>query len=233
MSCYSVTGYTFPSRPVVSYGLMVCARDTHRWLLVQRRHSAEILLILKGAYRLSMLPNLLFGITPEEAELLRSCLSGGPGRLKEVYTNIMLDMDDFGYSLTRMAECRNVLTELLNNMTFTSRLSWGWPKGRLQHFPEKETPFECAVREFSEEVEVPLPPPVKVSDIPFIEKISTSSGKNIESRCWVYCVNCEFPLSDCDGNEETRASAWFSPEEVKDRISSPVLFDYVLSLGPW
>lgn len=227
--------YSFPSRPVVSYGLMVYARDTKRWLLVQRRHSAEFLLVLRGSYRVSILPQILAGITLGEAELLKGCLAGGPVKLRQVYNDLNLDLKDFHYSLTRMAECRHVLLDLLQHMTFSQSLSWNWPKGRLQRSEDqtRETPFECALREFREEVEVVLPGPVKVSKIPFIEKTATSSGKNLESRCWVYVVAHEFNLMESPSNDETGAVGWFGADQIRKLVTSPMLFDYVVSLGPW
>lgn len=225
--------YTFSSRPVVSYGLMVHARDTKRWLLVQRRHSAEVLIVLRGLYRVSILPQILSGITPEEADLLRECLAGGPTRLKKAYLDLQLDPKDLPYSLVRMAECRQVLTSLLSNMTFSAVLSWNWPKGRLQHLPDKETPFECAVREFGEEVETPVPSAVRISNTPFVERTQTSSGKNLESRCWVYVVSHEFQIPKETSNDETGATGWFNSDEVRKLVGGCALFDYVVSIGPW
>lgn len=59
---------------VVSYGLSVYAYKTKRWLVVQRKHSAEFLLFMKGYYRPSMLWNLFSETTGEEKDIVRKYL---------------------------------------------------------------------------------------------------------------------------------------------------------------
>ena len=66
------------------------------------------------------------------------------------------------------------------------------PKGRLIMSEIKETPYNCAVREFMEEVEVALPPPIFLSDTYLKEKFQSFNGRVIESRLWLYIIEMKW-----------------------------------------
>ena len=198
----------FTSKSIISYGLIVYAIDTQRWALIQRKHSVEFLLFIRGLYRLTHLPLLLSSITSHESTIIKKCIDNGPSFFKDFYLN-HLDLDPIGlkYSLIRLAESRTIVTKLLSNIDLTqNQLQWTWPKGRLHisfdNTITRETPFDCAKREFSEEVEITLPPPLFISDTYVSENIQTFTGRNIESRYWIYVISNEIPMSHPSSNPE-------------------------------
>ena len=202
----------FSVKSTVSYGLIVYAQNTKRWVLIQRKHSAEFLLFIRGYYRISYLPLLLCNITQEECHIILQCLQKGPSFFIDLYKDVLgLDADGISYALIRMAESRDIIYDILSKLSFEDNtLSWTWPKGRIQFSDEKETSFECAKREFYEEVGIQLPPAVYISQEYITHTIKTLSGRIIESRYWIYIIPEEIPLSKPQCNPEVITREWVS-----------------------
>lgn len=216
----------FSNRTTISNGLIVYANDTKRFALIQRKHSAEFLLFVRGLYRISHLPILLSNITLQEANIINQCLINGPEQFTQVFTEINMDVDGLEYGLIRMAESRNVVTKLLKKLDLSyNQLSWSWPKGRLNISSTKETPFECAKREFIEEVEINLPSPLYVSDTYINENIRTITGRNIESRYWIYVIPNEIPMSPPVSHPEVSNRNWFDLPTCRKLVNNNILFD--------
>lgn len=227
----------FCVRSTVSYGLIVYAQDTGKWVIVQRKHSVEFLLFMRGFYRLTHLPLLLSHITINEAQCIQKCLKEGPKTFRQIYLEELgLCSDELKYALLRMAESRIIVINLLNKLDLTNNsLSWTWPKGRLNYLHnesnlERETPFNCAKREFSEEVEILLPPPLSISNTYISETIRTITGKNVESRYWIYIIPNEIPLSTPIDHEEVADRKWVSTEECKKLICRDDLFNQITQM---
>ncbi|CAH6420756.1 Hypothetical protein HVR_LOCUS1281 [uncultured virus] len=204
----------FSTRSTISYGLIVFARDTQRWAIIQRKHSVEFLLFIRGLYRLTHLPLLLSCITSGEADIINRCLKGGPSVFNEIFTKeLELDPSGLKYALVRMAECRHVVINLLSKLNLSrNQLKWTWPKGRLHISSNRETPFACACREFTEEVEVQLPAPLFISDTYVSESIRTITGRNIESRYWIYIIPNEIPMIPPKSHPEVSNRQWVDTE---------------------
>lgn len=210
----------FSTRSTISYGLIVYARDTKRWAIIQRKHSVEFLLFIRGLYRLTYLPFLLSCITKEEAFIIEKCLKGGPKIFQSVYlTDLELSPEGLEYALIRMAESRDVVLNLLLKLDISNNsLRWTWPKGRLQISSDRETPFECAKREFTEEVEIILPPPLYISDTYVSETVKTITGRNIESRYWIYIIPNEIPMNPPKSHPEVSDRMWIDTDTCQDLI---------------
>lgn len=216
---------------IISYGLVVQSIKTGRWLLAQRKHTVEILLIMRGNYRNSHLPLLVTEITKKEADQLRSCIHGGTNTFDKLYLEeFKLEKEGLEYGKKRMSDCIKILSGLLNNLTFDNELEWNWPKGRP--YPEKELPLECAKREFYEEIEVVLPPSIYISNYPVTEHINTITGKHIESKYWIYLVNGEFEIFKPENHEEIEDRRWVTTEECKEMICNKTLFDEIIQQIP-
>ena len=107
----------FTAKSTISYGLIVYAKNTKRWAIIRRKHSVEFLLYIKGSYRLTHLPFLLPKITCQEANIIKECILKGPNKFKEVYVKELgLDPDGLEYALIRLAETRNIVYDMLNNI---------------------------------------------------------------------------------------------------------------------
>ena len=211
----------------ISYGLIVIAKDSHRCLLVQRRHSIAFLYVIRGYYRPSHLPFLLSELTDEERDIILSCIKLSRTYLSKIFATLKLS-DDIEHAYLKLKHDGELITHLIsylhnkhekidhegNGKEEMSKkeenieLTWFFPKGRRSHGEEKETPFECAVREFEEEVEVSLPNPVYLSDTPFHYKDRTLHGKCIDSRLWLYVVEKEFPVVEFNDNDEVKSRRW-------------------------
>lgn len=223
----------FSSKSIVSYGLIVHARDTQRWIIIQRKHSAELLLFLRGLYRVSHLPVLLSHITIDEAKIISDCLYDLT-TFQKTFKEIFVDEDhytvDYNYAILRFTENQHLVRDLLLRIDVSkNELTWNWPKGRLisantEDEPNRETPLACAKREFVEEVEAELPPPLYLSDGNLIEIFSTVSGRKIESRYWIYIIPHEITIIPPDNHPEVANRHWVTTEQCAILINNQELF---------
>lgn len=217
----------FVTKSTISYGLIVYAKNTKRWMIVQRKHSVEFLLLIRGCYRLTHLPLLLSCITQNEADLLSRCM--GLDTFVKVYTDYLgLDKEGLNYAIIRMMEVRDLIMNLLSKLDLRqNELKWTWPKGRMIYTSvsgEKETPFLCAKREFTEEVEITLPDPLFVSDTYISEQIHTITGRIIESRYWIYIINDEIPMPELHNHPEVSDRKWVDYDTCLKLINHSNLF---------
>ena len=216
----------FVNRSIISYGLIVYSSDTRKFVIIQRKHSVEFLLYMKGLYRLTHLPFLLSSITSDEAQLIS--LSLDPDSFHHIYFDLLdLDESSYFYAITRMTESRDYIKTLLSSLDLSqNRLAWTWPKGRISFTgSEREPPFSCAKREFEEEVEISLPPPLILSKTYIIETIQTLTGRSIESRYFFYVIPFEIPLSSPDSHPEVSDRKWVSFDECLSTLSNGPFFE--------
>lgn len=137
---------THPERPIISYGLVVRAKDTKRWLLVKRMNNTEILALLRGDYLTYELPELVAGLSADEAKELKASI-GNFDKFKILFERRVYK-GNIKYGYDRIMDNQNLLEHLLNKTDFAPECEWHWPKGRVVN---KETPYECSKREFTEE----------------------------------------------------------------------------------
>jgi len=201
----------FPSKTIISYGLMVYAKNTQKWAIIQRKNSIEFLLIVRGFYRLTYLPSFISKIVPEEGRLLYEILlTSNNDSFINLFINILqLPSDELDYALLRINQSKEFILKTLNKLDLSkNKLLWTWPKGRLQISPLRESPLECAKRESIEELEIDLPDPIYISDTYITEIVSTITGKNIESRYWIYVIPYEIPISQPFSHLEVSNRIW-------------------------
>lgn len=222
----------FSTRSTISYGLIVYARDTKRWAIIQRKHSVEFILFIRGLYGLTHLPLLLKCITSNEANIITKCITEGTEFFRNIYLNdLNLDPSGLEYALIRMAESHKIVINLLNKLDLSSNeLKWTWPKGRLHISSDRETPFSCAQREFTEEVELELPTALFISDTYISENIRTISGRNIESRYWIYIIPHEVPMSHPQSHPEVSNRQWVDTDMCEKTLQHNILFKYVVTI---
>lgn len=219
----------FICKSTISYGLIVYAKNTKKWAIVQRRHSIEFMVFIRGIYRITHLPFLLSCIMETESANIQKCLHDGPDSFTTLYLNeLHLPDEGLEYALIRMAESRNIVLNLLSKINLKENtLDWNWPKGRISYSIDpdtRESAFDCAIREFNEEVEINLPPPIFISDTYLTETISTITGRNIESRYWIYILSEEIPMPVTNDNFEVYDKQWVTTEKCKSMIRRDTLF---------
>jgi ADP-ribose pyrophosphatase YjhB (NUDIX family) len=222
----------FSTRSTISYGLIVFAKNTGRWAIIQRKHSVEFLLFIRGIYRLTYLPILLSCVTVDEASIIEQCLKNGPDFFKDIYLHKLgLSSDGLSYALIRMAESHHIVLNMLPKLDLLNNdLRWTWPKGRLHISSNRETPFECAKREFAEEVEILLPPPLFISDTYVSENIKTITGRNIESRYWIYIIPTEIPMFPPESHPEVANRSWVDTDTCRSKIGRDTLLNHIISI---
>lgn len=101
---------------------------------------------------------------------------------------------------------------------FDVRETWEFPGGSLDGVEE---PYEAALREYSEEVGLPLPPGMVVN--------GWRAGPEMNYQGFVYTVDTEFDLSGFVPNSETQAVAWVDMADT-DLAIRPEMADFDLSL---
>lgn len=228
----------FLTMSVISYGLKVYAKDTKRWAIAQNKHSVEFLLIIRGLYRPTFLRFLLSRITPEEGFRLKKCLIDNILTFNQLFLNeLLLDKNGLLYALVRMAESREIILKIIDTLDLSAnKLDWCWPKGRPLISMIKESGFECAKREFCEEIEINLPPAIYISNETITEFHTTITGRKIESRYWIYVIANEIPMPTLDdhNNSEVVNRAWVPIDVCYDLIPNTIkykhIFDEILKL---
>ena len=223
----------FSVHNIISYGLMVYAKDTGRWAIIQRKHSVEFLLFMKGLYRVTCLPMILSCITTEEGQIIKNCLQSGPEEFIATCKSEIGLIDETGlkYAVTRMAESRLIAVHLLSILKLADNsLKWSWPKGRPWH-TEKRDPINCAIREFTEEVEIALPDPIYISQEYITEHVTTLSGRHVESRLWIYIIDQEIPMTEVQSHPEISNRMWADTNTCQQLISGrSTIFQQVVEI---
>lgn len=223
-----VINHPFAVRSIISYGLIVYAQDTGRTLIVQRKHSADFLLIIKGLYRPSNLPYMLCGITSAEASILRKCIES-KSHFEEVYNLMKMDPNQFPWACIRLNQSKDDIIYILDRIDLSeNQLSWFFPKGRLSC--NREIPFECAKREFNEEVECPIPDPTYLFDQYITEKVKISNNFVIENLMWLYIVDTEFKITKPKNNDEVEDRIWVTLSECRNFVDNNDIIDVVENL---
>lgn len=222
-----VTQTPFEINKIISFSLIGYAKSTNRCVILQRKHSVEFLLILSGHYRPSMLLFLLPYITYEELTILHN-LSINDDDFYHIYVHVIgLDKQDVDYALVRFIESKNIIHQYHNNNHVD--LQWTWPKGRL-NVEDKENGLLCAYREFYEETEIKLPPPIYVSDKPvLVETIKTLSCKTIETYCWLYVIEDEIPFPPLINHKEVNDRQWVNLSDALIKLNQTHLYNHIMN----
>ena len=218
----------FTFKCIISYGLIVYNLENCRWLLTQRKHSVEFLIYCSGDYRISGVPVLLMNMTSSEINEIKKCFQD-PEYFQELYSSLQLDTADYLYALERLKDSKEIVLEYTNNHQINNELRWTWPKGRVDYDNQNETGWECACREFFEEVGVRLPEYELISNHPVIENFKTLDGKIIESRYWIVIIRNQFELpADVSSNCEVCDRRWVTTSEVTQLLKDHKLFNEVV-----
>lgn len=198
-------------KQITSHGIILYSIRSDSYLLTRRRHSAEFVLICKCSYRLSYLNQIVKKITEEERLNLISCKDRK--FYKELYVNLGFDPNIFNEVSEIFYMNYPILLLLLPNKS-TKELEWTWPKGRPISY--KEDSFDCAVREFNEEVNIQLPDLVYLSNLPLTEPYETYSHAYVlENRYWLCITNDQIDLPEPKNSDiEVSKRAWIKSNKV-------------------
>lgn len=221
---------TCNSRKIISYGLIVYAIDINKWILVQRKHSVEFLLFIRGTYRLTLLPFILTAFTQHEVDLLKRFYIDNDYLLEFINKELDLDEENTSYALTRFKDSKKIVQHYIEVLDFSKNaLQWTWPKGRINVDCNLESGYECAIREFKDEVEIDLSKPKYLSENYFTENILTVSGRNIESRYWLYIIDKHVEIPKITLHDEVSDRRWCDENMCRNVLTSIGLFNEILT----
>lgn len=212
----------FFKKKIVSYGLIVVARSTGRMVAVQRRHSVEFLTLIAGSFRQGFLPFLLSKVTMKERQQLSALATVGKSYFQQLYhrLNLFPSLLSVEYAWTVWCDNRDRILFYLKHGTYiNNELTWLWPKGRVSN----ESLYDCALREFKEEVDITLPAPLYKSDRWLTVTLRTIDHRDVECRYWIYMIEDEIELPIANNHIEVEERRWMSLQECRDnmRIAIP------------
>lgn len=170
-----------PQVPIISYGIILFTDSIGmtdvKYLLYRRRDTFEYIDFLRGCWcSEEHLPYLFSMMTPEERNRLRN------HTLRElwddlwVHHNCKIYVDGYPRAKRKYDSIAHRIKDLLDSTTSViEHPPMGWPKGKKNNI--RETPIDCAIREFTEETRIPLYRDAIWSDKPYIEKFRGGDGK--------------------------------------------------------
>jgi len=195
----------FTQQPIRSFGLMVYAKDTKNWAIVQRKHTIALILYISGNYRDSQMVIISQNMTCEEHDMLLLPFNS-------LYAELGLPKKGIRYALYRYNRSISRMKSLIS-CNYHIDLEWTWPKGRINH-EINETPIECAKREFEEEFGC-LGEIISQSSKTYTKSFKSITGKRIETNCWLIIIENEFAITEPDCVEVAQ-KRWVSTSELCD-----------------
>lgn len=146
-----VKDHPFEKQILTSYGLIIKAKNTGRYLVIQKSRTIEFMFIIRGIFKYSHLPYYISKLTSTEILYIRTIIES-----EEFYNKIA---EDFGFRERRWKKLQflkffNSHFDANNpNESDEVKLKWEWPKGMMK---KNETEQNCAFREFYEETGIKL-----------------------------------------------------------------------------
>jgi ADP-ribose pyrophosphatase YjhB (NUDIX family) len=215
----------FEAKALVACGLAVFAVSSKRCLLVQRKHSVEYILLLKGNYRPSYIYRLLEGCRSSERDKIKLMLIEGESEYIREYDNTFQKHNYSGWSmLSTYSQLILRLINYLGNLELESELQWTFPKGGIKYKEVnndliRESPLICAKREFKEETGIALPANILFLPHATTVKQYSYAGKVVETLYWKCMIADEFAVNPDPNSKEVSNCAWLSWEEIINKIS--------------
>lgn len=193
-----------------SYGAIIYAKDIKSFLIVQRKHSYEFLLILRASYRPSYLYLYVPNLHPQEMEHIKLILERGREYLLYIYNMLNYNMYYFEHTLLMFEKCRHIYLDLITRYP-GKELSWTFPKGKKENFEKIEDTIR---REYLEEVEMVFPEYThKSSD--YIEDVYIGLFNcTIHDYYYIYIVDNAYLLPEVINNPEVSARKWISSDKL-------------------
>lgn len=196
----------------------------HKFLLIQRKHSIDYEVIIRGKYKKYKLPLHIDRITDHEKEAILRNLDNFEDLWNELWHNKSSKNYEFE---------KNKAQKLFKNQNFVRMLldkksgqwlspSWGFPKGRRYN---NETDRQCAIREFMEETNLGRDDFKMVALSQFFEKYTGSNDTRYSHKYYLAIVR---PGNDLErlGVDPTNTQqvgeigdiGWFTFEEAFNMI---------------
>lgn len=199
-------------KKVTSYGIILYAKDTNHWYLIQRKFSPEYIEIICGNYRHGDIPILLSGISKNELDILKTLISSlTRDKYKNEYVKILSD-NNYKIAYSKFYECRSIFEYILfSDICSYSDTEWLWPKGKPSS--NNENPIDTAKREFFEETNINIADLQLCTTNPIVESYIGRNDIIYETKYWLYTINTETELNDIV-SYEIKTQQWCSYENA-------------------
>lgn len=207
-----------------TYGVMVVARDTGRWLMMKRKHSISLTTLLRGRFSLSHTPEIVSKLTNDECDIIERILQYGQVEylkvMETVYGDMIKDKETPWYHFKHASDLIWRSLDKYAEPGYTKpQLPYLWAKGH-KLFNTNESDIACAFRELGEESgftylpkgSITLDTPVSYSQEGFFGTYSTT--------CWICIFSNEISIPDVNYDDvEVADRKWISLEDSCNVLS--------------
>lgn len=204
--------------PKRSYGLIVYASETGKWLLIREKYSPFFSLIMRGLYRESSLPLLFDGMTSTEIDLLK-ILCSDYDRLLSLYNKMFTNKKELfspTYTYSRLQS--PIVKTLLHNGRTNPKEYWSIPSGKPMY---NEDSLSCAIRECYEETGIKIDFDKCVMGNSITENILLFSGGLLCKTYWPVTLPNESKLPNISTlQNEVEEARWVTNEDAKLILST-------------
>lgn len=216
LPCRTIKSINHP--PKRSYGLILYACNTDKWLLIKEKYTPFFTLIMHGLYRDSSLPFLLDGITAGELELLK-ILQQNYTKLESLYGQMFTNKKEMAcpsYTYSRL-QSPTMLSQLKKERD-NRKEYWSFPSGKPIY---NEDSFFCAVRECQEETGIRIDLNNCIVGNSVIENIALISGGLLCKTYWPVILPSESKLPNIStAQNEVDEARWMTNEDAKLVLSN-------------
>lgn len=218
-------------KPIASYGLILCAKNTGRFLIAQRRDTIEYTEFIRGRVSKYLYPVYFSRMTAIERWRLVSYTFNQLWDDLWVNHNNKFYREAYPNARSKFALVKPNLEMLLRNFpiqqphttTTNSGPSWGFPKGKLNYASEK--PEHAAIREFIEETRIQLDYKNLIDAPSLTETFTGTNGKVYSTTYFIALVDEETPIQYTTPNcmrpntvsEEIADMRWVSIETAREQ----------------
>jgi ADP-ribose pyrophosphatase YjhB (NUDIX family) len=169
---------------------------------------------MSGMYRKCDIYDIMSNMTIEEINIIRD-IYNGKKQWSECYQGF-----HYYLSLDRFYQIKNTLRSILYSTTQITKheyTPWTFPKGRLEY---KESPWECALREFEEESGINIydSKGYLAQNEHFSENYISFDHEIYETNCWLFIIPDHIDLPHVQGDEIVERK-WMTTEESLSILS--------------
>jgi 8-oxo-dGTP pyrophosphatase MutT (NUDIX family) len=213
------------SKPVISYGIILvdktlpCEPKSVKTLMIRRKHSMAYTEFIRGKYDLTDIPyiqRLMSNMTFGEQMIISEA------SFSELWTSHWGEGHD---AHTHEYEVSCAKFQALNLKYLLKGLEsgflepeWGFPKGRRMH---RETDWNCAVREFSEETNIDRSCYTIFKNLSLSETFFGTNGVQYKHTYYIATLTKDIDLTKLFTDEQNREVSlveWKTIQQCRDRI---------------
>lgn len=209
----------FENFKITSYGIILYSIKSKKWIMVRRKESVEYMLFMRGKYEKSDIFTLVKGFTYEEVIKTKNMIDDPKlfiSESKRVYKKFKIS--SYNTFLNSKDIIAKVINKLQNNRYSFHDLCWEWPKGMVE---KDENGYECAIREFEEEVGIKLNQDSISSIMQLKPQYHNYPNTTIEIIFWFITIDTDFEIKPPSKNDiEVSDRRWMTDDEVIDVLTN-------------